>query len=155
MLFRSGYDLRHHLEKLPALAVDDLGLPDCVLNFYDLLFWFDPGSGRLLVASSGLPFPAGAGRRRRARERLHEGLDLIRRASLVGQGTPTEPPHTEAPLESNMSREGYFKALEAVLEYIAAGDIYQANISQRFATDRKSTRLNSSHIQKSRMPSSA
>ena len=129
-----GYDLRHHLEKLPGLAVDDLGLPDCVLNFYDLLFWFDPGSGRLLVASSGLPFPAGAGRRRRARERLHEGLDLIRRASLVGQGTPTEPPHSKAPLESNMSREDYFRALEAVLEYIAAGDIYQANISQRFAT---------------------
>ena len=75
-----GYDLRHHLERLPALAVDDLGLPDCVLNFYDLLFWFEPGSGRLLVSSSGLPFPTGADRRRRARERLQEGLDLIRRA---------------------------------------------------------------------------
>lgn len=33
-----------------------------------------------------------------------------------------------------MSKEQYCKALEAVLEYIAAGDIYQANISQRFAT---------------------
>ena len=52
-----GYDLRHHLEKLPAVAVDDLQLPDCVLNFYDLLFWFDPGSGRLRITSSGLPFP--------------------------------------------------------------------------------------------------
>ncbi len=129
-----GYDLRHHLEKLPALAVDDLGLPDCVLNFYDLLFWFDPGSARLLVTSSGLPFPPGADRRRRARERLQEGLDLVRRASLAGPRTPVELPRTEAPLESNMSRNDYFKALEAVLEYIAAGDIYQANISQRFAT---------------------
>ena len=129
-----GYDLRHHLEKVPALAVDDLGLPDCVLNFYDLLFWFDPGSARLLVTSSGLPFPAGADRRRRAQERLHEGLDLVRRASLTGSRTPIEPPRSESPLESNMSREDYFKALEAVLEYIAAGDIYQANISQRFAT---------------------
>jgi len=129
-----GYDLRHHLEKLPALAVDDLGLPDCVLNFYDLLFWFDPGSARLVVTSSGLPFPPGADRRRRARERLQEGLDLVRRASLVGQRTTIEPPQAEASLESNMSRDHYFKALEAVLEYIAAGDIYQANISQRFAT---------------------
>src|SRR3972149_5193168 len=56
-----GYDLRHHLEKLPSLAVDDLQLPDCVLNFYDLLFWFDLGSGRLRVTSSGLPLPPGAG----------------------------------------------------------------------------------------------
>jgi para-aminobenzoate synthetase component 1 len=129
-----GYDLRHHLEKLPAVAVDDLQLPDCVLNFYDLLFWFDLGSGRLRITSSGLPFPSGADRRRRARERLQEGLDLIRRARLVGQRTPPESPHNEAPLDSNMSKERYFKALEAVLEYIAAGDIYQANISQRFET---------------------
>ena len=129
-----GYDLRHHLEKLSALAVDDLGLPDCVVNFYDLLFWLDPGSGRLRITSSGLPFPAGAGRGRRARERLEEGLELIRRVSSNGPSRPIELSHTQAPLESNMSKEHYFKSLEGVLEYIAAGDIYQANISQRFAT---------------------
>lgn len=129
-----GYDLRHHLERLPALAVDDLGLPDCVLNFYDRLFWFEPGTGRLRVTSSGLPLPPGPDRRQRALERLQEGLDLIRRARLIGPRTLIEPRHTGAPLESNMSRESYFKALEVVLEYIAAGDIYQANISQRFAT---------------------
>ncbi|MCI0369868.1 MAG: aminodeoxychorismate synthase component I, partial [candidate division NC10 bacterium] len=129
-----GYDLRHHLERLPALAVDDLGLPDCVLHFYDLLFWWEPESGRLRVVSSGLPLPPGEGRTRRARQRLQEGLDLIRRARAVGQRRPLEPAQSHLPLESNMSRGSYFKALEAVLEYIAAGDIYQANISQRFAT---------------------
>ncbi len=129
-----GYDLRHHLERLPALAVDDLGLPDCVLNFYDLLFWYDPGSARLLITSSGLPLPPGADRRRRARERLEEGLDLVRRASLLGSRAGAQVPYTKAPLEINMSKGHYVKALEAVLEYIAAGDIYQANISQRFGT---------------------
>jgi len=129
-----GYDLRHHLERLPALSVDDLGRPDCVLNFYDLLFWCDPESGRLQVVSSGLPLPPGEGRTRRARQRLQEGLDLIRRARAVGERRPIEPAQSHLPLESNMSRGSYFKALEAVLEYIAAGDIYQANISQRFAT---------------------
>lgn len=129
-----GYDLRHHLEKLPALAVDDLRLPDCVIHFYDRLFWFEPGTGQLLVTSSGLPFSPGADQKRRARERLQEGLELIRGARPLARAVPFEPPHTAAPLESNMSRAHYFKALEAVLEYIAAGDIYQANISQRFAT---------------------
>ncbi|MGH7409526.1 MAG: aminodeoxychorismate synthase component I, partial [Candidatus Methylomirabilis sp.] len=128
-----GYDLRHHLEKLPAVAVDDLGLPDCVLNFYDLLFWSEPETGRLWVVSSGLPFPPGSDRTRRARERLEEGLELLRRARAIGQRRPLEPAQPHLPLESNMSRASYFKALEAVLEYIAAGDIYQANISQRFA----------------------
>jgi para-aminobenzoate synthetase component 1 len=129
-----GYDLRHHLERLPALAVEDLGLPDCVLNFYDLLFWWEPESRRLQVVSSGLPLPPGQERRRRARERLEEGLDLIERARTIGQRRPIEPAQSHLPLESNLSRGTYFKALEAVLEYIAAGDIYQANISQRFTT---------------------
>jgi len=129
-----GYDLRHHLERLPALAVDDLGLPDCVLSFYDLLFWWEPESRRLQVVSSGLPLPPGHERRQRARERLEEGLDLIGRARTIGQRRPIEPAPSHLPLESNMSRGSYFKALEAVLEYIAAGDIYQANISQRFTT---------------------
>lgn len=129
-----GYDLRHHLEKLPAAAVDDLRLPDCIIYFYDRLFWFEPATGELLITSSGLPLPPGVARERRARERLQEGRDLIARAKLPGGSGPPELPHLEAPLESNMSKEQYCKALEAVLEYIAAGDIYQANISQRFAT---------------------
>lgn len=129
-----GYDLRHHLEKLPAVAVDDLGLPDCILNFYDLLFWSEPETKRLWVVSSGLPFPSGSERTGRARQRLEEGLELLRRARAIGQRRSLETAQSYLPLESNMSRATYFKALEAVLEYIAAGDIYQANISQRFTT---------------------
>jgi len=37
-----GYGLRRHLERLPETAVDDLGLPDCVLAFYERLRPFDP-----------------------------------------------------------------------------------------------------------------
>ncbi len=129
-----GYDLRHHLERLPAVAVDDLRLPDCVIHFYDRLFWFEPANGEMLITSSGLPLPPGVARERRAMERLQEGRDLIARARLTGGSKPPELPHLEAPLESSMSKAQYCKALEAVLEYIAAGDIYQANISQRFAT---------------------
>jgi para-aminobenzoate synthetase component 1 len=35
--------------------------------------------------------------------------------------------------ESNMTREQYVAAVERALEYIAAGDIYQVNLSQRFS----------------------
>lgn len=129
-----GYDLRHHLERLPAAAVDDLRLPDCVVYFYDRLFWFEPATGGLLITSSGLPLPPGAAREQRALERLQEGRDLVSRARLTGGSRPPELPHIEPSLDSNMSKAQYCKALEAVLEYIAAGDIYQANISQRFAT---------------------
>jgi para-aminobenzoate synthetase component 1 len=37
-------------------------------------------------------------------------------------------------LESSFTRESYLKAVERVREYIFAGDIFQANLSQRFET---------------------
>lgn len=37
-----GYDLKQHVEQLPATAVDDLRLPDCHLAFYDRIDAFDP-----------------------------------------------------------------------------------------------------------------
>ena len=108
-----GYDLRHHLERLPAAAVDDLRLPDCVVYFYDRLFWFEPATGWLLITSSGLPLPPGAAREQRALERLQEGRDLVSRARLTGGSRPPELPHIEPSLDSNMSKAQYCKALEA------------------------------------------
>ncbi len=38
-------------------------------------------------------------------------------------------------LKSNFTPEDYIKAVDRVREYIAAGDVFQVNISQRFETD--------------------
>ena len=43
----------------------------------------------------------------------------------------------------------------AIKELEHAGDVLTHDLIRKINTDRKSTRLNSSHIQKSRMPSSA
>jgi para-aminobenzoate synthetase component 1 len=37
-----GFALAHHIERLPATAFDDLGLPDCSLGFYDHISLLDP-----------------------------------------------------------------------------------------------------------------
>jgi len=37
-----GYGLKRHIESLPDTAVDDLGVPDCHLAFYDRIHPFDP-----------------------------------------------------------------------------------------------------------------
>jgi anthranilate/para-aminobenzoate synthase component I len=48
---------------------------------------------------------------------------------------PTTPdtPHPTPRLQSTFSRPDYLRAVGRVLEYIAAGDIYQVNLSQRFS----------------------
>ena len=44
-----GYDLAHHLEKLPHRAEDDLDFPDLVLGFYDRLVMIDHQEQRAQV----------------------------------------------------------------------------------------------------------
>ena len=43
------------------------------------------------------------------------------------------PREADAALSSNFSRDAYLRAVERAIAYIAAGDIFQVNLSQRFA----------------------
>ena len=47
------------------------------------------------------------------------------------------PAHAAAPLRSNQTRERFEGGVRTIKEHIAAGDIYQAVLSQRFETDIK------------------
>lgn len=55
-----GYDLYHFIERLPATAVDDLGLVECYLGFYGNLL------AKVYIISTGFPEMAGASRAKRA-----------------------------------------------------------------------------------------
>jgi para-aminobenzoate synthetase component 1 len=46
---------------------------------------------------------------------------------------PPVGPYRVGPPESNFTREAYLKALTRIREYIRAGDVYQVNLTQRFA----------------------
>jgi para-aminobenzoate synthetase component 1 len=52
-----AYDFGRRLERLPALARDDLRLPDVLLGFYDVVGAFDHATSRAWLFSSGLPLP--------------------------------------------------------------------------------------------------
>jgi para-aminobenzoate synthetase component 1 len=131
-----GYDYGARLERLPSARYDDLGIPDVVLGLYDWVISWDHLTGRAWIICIG----DGAEPRMR---------DV--RAMLEGRGAPRETPDVDpwprpprAPsfplppevagsldLRSSFSREAYLEAVERVREYIFAGDIFQANLSQR------------------------
>src|SRR5262245_25019612 len=52
-----AYDYGRRLERLPAIARDDLALPDFVLALHDVVIARDEDTGRTIVFSSGLPAP--------------------------------------------------------------------------------------------------
>ena len=121
-----GYDLGRHLERLPSLSVDDLGLPELYLGFYDWALAHDGDTGVSYLISTGLP----DGSEQRAEEREAEVMDRL--ASAPGAAPVAGPTSRPADLRSNFSRDSYMAAVERVKAYLAAGDAYQVNLSQRF-----------------------
>jgi para-aminobenzoate synthetase component I len=114
-----AYDLKNHLERLPATALDDLGLPDLVLAFPSRLVVHDRRAGTFWQAV--LHYEDAAGRLRQPAPG-----DLPETAGPVG-------PFHAGPLQSNFSREAYLQAVKSIRDYIRRGDVYQVNLSQRFS----------------------
>lgn len=121
-----GYDLRHHLETLPAHAVDDQPFPDMILGVYDVVIAIDHVRQLCIVMSSGFP-AAGDERVRRAKSRLEMMLGRLRHAPAP-QLVPTW--HIDA--KADLPRVQVEAMVRRTIDYIEAGDIYQANITHRF-----------------------
>jgi len=124
-----AYELGHHLERLPRPKRDDLQFPDLALGLYDTVLAFDVIDRRAWILSTGLPESEGPARRDRAEARI----DATLRRLESTRGLPPLP-HLDEPVawRSNFSRPAYERMVARVIEYIRAGDIFQANFTQRF-----------------------
>lgn len=121
-----GYDLGRLIEQLPILAVDDLKLPDLCLAFYDWVLAHDRIEGQSWLIATGLPGRT-AGETDRRISWVLQKLEMPPTASPA-QGLGLDAP----PFTSTFTKEAYLNAVRRIQEYLAAGDIYQANLSQRF-----------------------
>jgi len=147
-----GYDYGALLERLPAPRHDDLASPDVLLGVYDWVIAWDHRLGTAWIISTGMP-ETGPGREGRARERLELVRERLRRpapnryerrplppAARREQRPPPAPTYPVIGVEnverlglrSTFTHRGYLDAVARVREYIVAGDIFQANLSQRF-----------------------
>jgi para-aminobenzoate synthetase component 1 len=143
-----GYDWGMMLERVPRPRYDDLAVPDLLLGLYDWVIAWDHAAGRAWVISTGIP-ERGAAREHRAARRLAFVKDRLarpgglpaRQKDAVAAGAPPRPARSSAApsypvpgipgVRSNFTREGYLEAVARVIEYVYAGDIFQANLSQR------------------------
>ena len=127
-----AYDFGRRLERIPSVARDDLGLPDFVLGLYDVVGAFDHVTRRAFLFSSGLPLE-GEAQEARARTRLER---FARRLEPVDAApAPVAEPAPGAVAVSTSTPDGYRRAVESVKEHIRGGDIFQANLSQRWTLE--------------------
>ena len=117
-----AYDMCHNVEKLPRSAVDDVKIPDCCFGFYDSIIAIDHYRKDTYIISNGINEKPG-----NLVEELKSKLGNITALSLENkQGAACSE------IQSNFSKEDYLKAVQRVKDYIRTGDIYQANLTQRF-----------------------
>jgi para-aminobenzoate synthetase component 1 len=120
-----GYDLAPLLERLPRRLPRTEGLPDLHLAYYDVFAVEDRATGRIEVHSVDRFGEGGSDRRARASE-----LSALLSAPEVEWD---EGSLLRGDVEGEYSAEEYCAAVERVVEYLKAGDIFQANLSQKFS----------------------
>jgi anthranilate synthase component I len=131
-----AYDAVRQIERLPSRAKNDLGVPDACLAFFHEVVAFDHVKKELLLivnadltAQKPKPAYAAALRRLAALER-QLAKPLPERARIRARA------RDEKLVVKKCTRKAdYMRAVERTREYIAAGDIFQAVISQRFEVD--------------------
>jgi para-aminobenzoate synthetase component 1 len=127
-----GYELAQHLERLPLAPADDMRFPDLALGFHDVVIAFDHNERRAWICSSGLPETSAPARRARAGARLRQIATRMRSAPPLA---PPRRSRVEVDVRANFTRADYEAAVQRVIDYILVGDIFQANLSQRFSAE--------------------
>lgn len=130
-----GYDMVRQMEHLPDVNPDPLGLPDALFIRPTVVLVFDAVKDQITVVTPVRPQPGQSARAAydRAVDRLTAVVDAL--DTPLDKQTPL-PDHGEIMdgLVSNTSVEDYSAMVDQAKEYIAAGDIFQVVLSQRFST---------------------
>jgi para-aminobenzoate synthetase component 1 len=124
-----AYEFNRVLERVPSPDHAFEGLDQACLHFYDTIVSFDLFAKRAWIVSTGRPEIE-----REAMSRRAEARTTIFRRSIEGP-TPLRAFSNVKPLgwSSNFDAETYAAAVTRVVDYIRAGDVFEANIAQRFS----------------------
>ncbi|MGA2167267.1 MAG: anthranilate synthase component I [Terracidiphilus sp.] len=129
-----SYDAVRQIERLPALAADELGVPDACLLFFDEVLAFDHVRKEIwLVVTADVTRRKPAGAPAAAYDRAVERLDkLEKRLARPLPKLPAQHGKGKLRVKHRTRKRDFLAAVARTKEYIAAGDIFQAVLSQRF-----------------------
>lgn len=129
-----SYDLVRRFEVLPSHAAADVTWPDLQFAFVDLLTAIDHRTATMhLIFAPPLERLLGEPREKLYREGCDRLAELEARLTAIPESPVLPDPLGQIDIIPDMSREAYMEGVSTCQQYIAAGDIYQANLSQRFS----------------------
>lgn len=156
-----SYDFVHYFENIPKTAVDDLKIPDAHFMLIDTVIAVDHKLQKTFIISC----PLSAEARKRESEKVQklgrsdvgaglkptlaeweDAYDMacdkinaiygkINAIPPVGTGLKPVPANMHIYIHHEMGKEKYMIIVKKAKEYIKAGDIFQANLSQRVSAN--------------------
>src|SRR5580700_10226922 len=128
-----SYDVVRQLENIGKHASDDLSLPDCELMFFDRLLAFDHLRHQIhIIATADVS-------RESPRKAYHQAVaDIAALERKLAAGLrpalwrgSVAPSRGKLKIQPRTTRGRFLQSVERAKEYIRAGDIFQAVLSQR------------------------
>ena len=127
-----AYDAVRQIERLPALAKDELRIPDACLLFFDEVLAFDHVRKEIMLVvtadvtrgNASAAYGHAIKRLARLEKRIAQPLPRVERRKS------SKP--AELKVKPRTTKKEYVAAVARTKDYIAAGDIFQAVIAQRF-----------------------
>ena len=115
-----GYDLARGIENLPITAKDNEAIPDMAVGIYDSVIAFDHEKNQSWIITHADNYDIA--------KRKQEYLITL----IEDSQAPEIQQETHLDWHANFSRHNYEQTIQKTIDYIKAGDIFQANIAQRF-----------------------
>ena len=127
-----AYDAVRQIERLPAKAKDELGVPDACLLFFDEVLAFDHVRKEIWLVvtadvsdgKAGAAYDRAVKRLDKLEKRLAQPLPVLERGKKQRAA--------KLKVKYRTAKKDYIAAVKRTKRYIAAGDVFQAVISQRF-----------------------
>lgn len=141
-----SYELGTAFDRMPRAAGADRAVPDVALALYDWVIAWDHATGMAWLVSTGMD-AHGRVDSIRAAERAAQVMTWVRGASVPSARTEVARPALRRPREGipsnaftvappgltgDFTPAGYRAAVQEIIDRILAGDLFQANLSQRF-----------------------
>ena len=129
-----AYDTVRLMERLPDSNPDPLGLPDGMFVRPTVMAIFDSVKDVVTFVTPARPAEGRSAERAYADAGaiLSRAVSELEESRYIAHSRGARAPETPEP-SSNMSRAAFCRMVEKAKEYIAAGDIFQAVLSQRFS----------------------
>ncbi|HET9384835.1 MAG TPA: aminodeoxychorismate synthase component I [Gemmatimonadales bacterium] len=126
-----SYDWGAELERVVRPAADALTpqISDVLLALYDWVIAWDHLEEKAWLISTGIEE---GGRGQSDRRAAARALWVQQRLATAAPAVRDDPAPVQKPPEPNVTRAEYEAGVSRIREYIAAGDVYQVNLAQRF-----------------------